>query len=155
MQELYTTFDGRIRRGEWWKGVIILVVVVVAISLILNAILGSTSFLARLVSFLIGLAVLYPYLALGSKRLHDRGKPMLPWMAIFIGPAFVLNIMQVLGIGFRPMEVMGDTVMMPTALGTIMGLVSMAAGLWGLVELGILKGTEGPNEYGPDPRAAG
>ncbi len=44
-------------------------------------------------------------------------------------------------------------VMMPTqsSLGMILGLLSLVIGIWALVELGILKGTPGPNQHGPDP----
>jgi uncharacterized membrane protein YhaH (DUF805 family) len=30
-------------------------------------------------------------------------------------------------------------------------LASLAISIWGLVELGFLRGTVGPNQYGPDP----
>ncbi len=151
MQGLYTNFDGRIGRGQWWKGILILVVLVIAIQFILFSIISQASFFGRLLSFVIGLVVIYPYLALGSKRLHDRGKPMMPWIAIFIGPAFVLNVMQVFGIGFQTTELMGETMMVPTTLGSTVGIVAMITSIWALVELGFLKGTAGPNEYGSDP----
>jgi uncharacterized membrane protein YhaH (DUF805 family) len=35
-------------------------------------------------------------------------------------------------------------------------ILSLAAGIiaiWGFVELGCLRGTPGPNQYGPDPLA--
>lgn len=31
--------------------------------------------------------------------------------------------------------------------------VELAIGIWGLIELGLLRGTEGQNQYGPDPMA--
>ena len=34
---------------------------------------------------------------------------------------------------------------------TLIGLVPIIGGIWLLVELGFLKGTDGPNHYGPDP----
>lgn len=33
----------------------------------------------------------------------------------------------------------------------IFSLASFAVSIWGLVELGFLRGTPGPNQYGPDP----
>jgi uncharacterized membrane protein YhaH (DUF805 family) len=33
----------------------------------------------------------------------------------------------------------------------IFGLVILVLSLWGLIELGFLRGTVGPNQYGPDP----
>ena len=40
------------------------------------------------------------------------------------------------------------------SLGWILNLLSLAVGIWALIELGILKGTTGPNQHGPDPLAA-
>ena len=40
-----------------------------------------------------------------------------------------------------------------STLGMILGLLSLVIGIWALVELGILKGTDGPNQHGPDPLA--
>ena len=36
---------------------------------------------------------------------------------------------------------------------TLISLVPVIGLIWIIVELGILKGTEGPNQYGPDPLA--
>ena len=33
----------------------------------------------------------------------------------------------------------------------VLGLASFVISIWGLVELGFLRGTVGPNPYGPDP----
>jgi uncharacterized membrane protein YhaH (DUF805 family) len=33
-------------------------------------------------------------------------------------------------------------------------LIPLAGPIWALIDLGILAGQDGPNEYGPDPRAA-
>jgi uncharacterized membrane protein YhaH (DUF805 family) len=33
----------------------------------------------------------------------------------------------------------------------LIGLIPIVGGIWQLIELGLLKGTEGSNDYGPDP----
>jgi uncharacterized membrane protein YhaH (DUF805 family) len=33
----------------------------------------------------------------------------------------------------------------------LIGLVPLIGGIWALVETGFLEGTQGPNQYGPDP----
>ena len=33
----------------------------------------------------------------------------------------------------------------------VLGVASFVISIWGLVELGFLRGTVGPNPYGPDP----
>lgn len=35
----------------------------------------------------------------------------------------------------------------------LIGAVPLVGGLWALIETGFLEGTNGPNEYGPDPLA--
>ena len=37
---------------------------------------------------------------------------------------------------------------------TLISLVPVIGGLWMLIECGFLRGTEGPNRFGPDPLAA-
>jgi uncharacterized membrane protein YhaH (DUF805 family) len=37
---------------------------------------------------------------------------------------------------------------------SLIALIPLAGAIWALVDLGILAGQLGPNEYGPDPRAA-
>ena len=34
---------------------------------------------------------------------------------------------------------------------TLIGIIPVIGGLWMLIELGFLRGTDGPNQYGPDP----
>lgn len=36
---------------------------------------------------------------------------------------------------------------------TLIGLIPIIGGIWLLIELGILEGTRGANQYGPDPLA--
>jgi uncharacterized membrane protein YhaH (DUF805 family) len=38
--------------------------------------------------------------------------------------------------------------------GVVLSLVGAAISIWGFVEIGCLKGTTGPNKYGPDPLPA-
>jgi len=38
-------------------------------------------------------------------------------------------------------------------LGSFLSFACLAAFLWAVIELGIMKGTEGPNQHGSDPLA--
>ena len=40
-------------------------------------------------------------------------------------------------------------------LGAVVALIGFAVSIWAIVELGILRGTIGANQYGPDPLPAG
>ncbi len=145
---LLTEFDGRIPRSQFWIGVVCLVVVSLVLSFILGAVLPMA------VASLIGtLIILYPAAAVYAKRLHDRNKPTTPWLYILIGPALLYALMSATGIGFSEMSVPGeDPVMVPSGpIGWLLSLAVMVVGIWALVELGILKGTTGANEFGADP----
>ncbi len=95
--------------------------------------------------FIVQLVLLYPGYAVSGKRFQDRNKPaMYALIGIAIGLLYVI-----LGL----FGVVGN----PLAMGTIdyiFSIAFVAVGIWYLIELGILKGTSGPNQYGPDPLGA-
>jgi uncharacterized membrane protein YhaH (DUF805 family) len=103
--DLFFQFDGRINRAKWWLGVVIIWVIQGIIS-------GIVGFDNTTIVSLIGLVFLWPTLALGIKRFHDRDKSGW-WVLVALIPI----------IGF----------------------------FWILIELGMLEGTKGPNQFGPDP----
>ena len=63
---LFTTFEGRIGRRDWWTGVVVLFVA----SVIVSILFGDTG----LVSFILSILIFLAGLALHVKRCHDRGK---------------------------------------------------------------------------------
>ena len=146
--ELFTTTDGRIGRGKWWIGVIIMLVVAIIVQLILAIFLPLP-----LVSLLVMLLLIYPACCLYLKRLHDRDKGAMPWLAIFMVPGVLYSLAYALGIGFDTIDIGGQAVPAPNALGMVLGAAAFIVGLWALVEMGFLKGTNGANQYGEDPIA--
>jgi uncharacterized membrane protein YhaH (DUF805 family) len=84
------------------------------------------------------LAILLPSIAVGIRRLHDTNRSGI-WILLGFMPLLVLLL---------PM------VGMPLA-GALMifALVSLVAAIVLLVFM-VLEGTKGPNQYGPDPKAA-
>lgn len=146
---LFTSFDGRIPRKGFWTGVIVMVVAALVLMFVVGAILPQS-----IASLLVMLILLYPACALYAKRLHDRNKPTTPWLWIFIGPGILYSIASLLGIGFTEVTMPGQTepAMVPSGmLGYLLTLVVLVIGLWALVEMGFLKGTQGANDFGPDP----
>ncbi len=78
-------------------------------------------------------------IAVGIKRLHDRDKSGW-WLLLFwLGPS-------VLSSGNLSPNGIGDI-----GSNAILGLAAFVLMVWGFIELGCLKGTAGPNSYGPDP----
>jgi uncharacterized membrane protein YhaH (DUF805 family) len=87
----------------------------------------------------------YPGYAVAAKRFQDRDKP--GQTALYgLVPVLIASLLQAFGLTGTPQE--------PNALGWICTLVTMGVGIWFLIELGILKGTPGPNRFGGDPLAA-
>lgn len=141
--DLFTSFEGRISRKQFWLGLLAMIGVALVIVLLLRP--------GEKMQALFGLLFLYPMGALMAKRLHDRNKPTMPWLAIYLAPSALLNLMLLLGIGFTPVMMSGQQVLMPTMPTMIIGFISFIIGVWALIDLGILKGTDGDNAYGPDP----
>lgn len=132
---LFFSFQGRINRARYWLGIVILIVVSLAIVMPIIVLAPDLAF----VMIVIGLASLYVALALAVKRLHDRNKPGW-WAILFVVAPSVLNRLT-------------DQMPEDSAAWWILGLVVLVLGVWGLVELGFLKGNVGDNQYGPDPLA--
>ena len=74
---LFTSFEGRIGRADWWKGFVGLVVLQF-ISWLLFGDEGLLAFVASVLLLLAGIA-------LHLKRLHDRGKSW-PWLLLLLVP---------------------------------------------------------------------
>ena len=142
-QRLYLTAEGRIGRQDFWMGILGFVVVGIVLGLIIWGLFGATSFIARLLNFIVQLVFAYPSYNLMAKRFQDRGRPPMIAM-IVIGISLLLGL-----IGLFTGGPMGTTA--PGALGTIFGLIWAVIAIWVIVELGFLRGTVGQNEYGPDP----
>ncbi|MFZ5676667.1 MAG: DUF805 domain-containing protein [Pseudomonadota bacterium] len=146
MMSLLTGFDGRINRAKWWLGTLILIVVAIVLYLILGSIIGSPG----LLQFILSLILAYPTTALMVKRLHDRDRPGF-FTYIFWAPTVLSVLGGLLGLTMTTVDMGGVAMPQMTTLGTIIALAGLPIGIWALIELGILKGTEGPNQHGPDP----
>jgi uncharacterized membrane protein YhaH (DUF805 family) len=143
-QYLFTSFDGRINRAKYWVGAVILLVAWLIFGLIVNSIFGGTLF-GSLLMILALLVLFYAFYAVAAKRFQDRDKPGIT--AVYgLVPALIANLLTVLGLAGTPQGL--------NALGWICALVVWGVGLWFLIDLGILKGTPGPNRFGGDPLAA-
>jgi len=154
---LYGSFDGRINRKPYWMATLILIGVIILLAIIGGFIMagmigtGAADPTNQALFNLVFLVIFgYPITALMVKRLHDRDKPG-TFAAIFWAPTILSTIGQLLGITTTMTELAGEMVPIPTALGWILIVLSIVIGLWALVELGFLRGTQGPNRYGPDP----
>jgi uncharacterized membrane protein YhaH (DUF805 family) len=149
MVSLFTTVEGRIGRKQYWIGSVLLFVAVIVLVLIVGTVSGVGS-LSRAdggssgAMTFVTILILAASVPLVVKRLKDRNKsPHYAWL--MYGPAIISTIGEMTGFTGTPTE--------PNALGYALALLSLIIGIWFFIELGFLRGTAGPNGYGPDPLA--
>jgi uncharacterized membrane protein YhaH (DUF805 family) len=138
MKSLFS-FKGRARRLHYWLTSLAVAAIAVLLVVLQLKVLGT---IGGALSLLIIIPVVWISFAVGVRRLHDREKPWW-WVLIF----FVLPSALT-----APMEQLDETTM-PSTPVLVLGLMGVAIGIWGLIELGFLPGTRGENRYGPDPKA--
>lgn len=147
-QELYLSTDGRISRKTWWIGLLGLIVASIVLSLLLGLIGLGINGWGQLIVFLL---LVYPAWCIGVKRRQDRDSHALDYKIMAVASG-AMTILQAFGIGMAATTMGGGIVMMqPTGIMMVVQLVVAVLGIYILIQLGFLKGTPGPNSYGPDP----
>jgi uncharacterized membrane protein YhaH (DUF805 family) len=135
---LFNSFDGRISRQTFWTAMVALLIAEIFAHMIAEAIQGDR------LSAIVDLAFTYPEFAIAAKRGHDRDMPL--WLLIvFFGAGAVLDLLAVLELSGTDEE--------PSMLSIFIAVPFTVLGLALLIELGLRRGTVGPNQYGPDPLA--
>jgi uncharacterized membrane protein YhaH (DUF805 family) len=149
LRKILFSFEGRIGRGTYWLAILAVIVAVLVVTVapfLLDSEAAAVLMLA-LTSQFIWLLSLWPMLAVGAKRLHDRNKNGW-WLLVFwlLPFALVVGGFSIALFDDPRTGRSGDF-----STGLILVLASLPPALWGIVELGILPGTKGPNLYGADP----
>jgi len=160
--QLLFSFKGRIQRLYWW-------VTSLVVGTVAGMLTSSLEFWAKRVGsgminpdtqefepvgpFAIGLGAIvilnmWINLAVSVKRLHDRNRTGW-WIAVLY---VVLSVAIVLGV---------VTLMQPEGQREPLNMLAVTAVvavsylmIWLFIEIGFLKGTQGPNRFGPDPLGA-
>lgn len=128
---LFTSFEGRINRKPFWLSLLALVVVEWILILVLSLVLGTSM-----------MGSIDPNMAPDeAAALATKGMiPIIIVSLLFLYPALAVYAKRWHDRG-------------KSGWWTLIGLVPIIGGIWLLVELGFLRGTEGPNQYGNDPLA--
>jgi uncharacterized membrane protein YhaH (DUF805 family) len=162
---LMLALEGRIGRGRWWYGILIIAVVMTAASTAMGLAieayatsypeleknLANPAWLnspeAAPILFKLGLWAIIPvaalvlaawsFVALGVKRLHDRG--LSSWLILVV-------VLPLLGSAILPGAAGEGTIQ-------LVMLLLLASLIWSVLQFGILEGETGPNRHGPDPLA--
>jgi len=152
-------FSGRINRAKYWLWVLLYVIAAIAVTVIAYAITiyatNGDPLAGNIVQFVFFIAALISSLAVVAKRLHDRNKSAW-WILLFVVAPSVL-----VGIGAGTTFYAAITGAIGNDIGGDIGgmglvgiactLAAIAISIWAFIELACLRGTVGPNQYGPDP----
>jgi uncharacterized membrane protein YhaH (DUF805 family) len=167
---IFRSFDGRIPRSQFWPGVIGIVIAQIAVGLLMTSLFTiyfkavnpqePAEVIATVrpwawATFAANIVFAYPILALAVKRRHDRNSSGID-VRVYYALLLLLNLAQAIGLGYVDTQMLDGTVF-PTP-GPVLNAISAIYGLLGLyllVVLGFLRGTRGPNSYGPDPLGGG
>ncbi len=128
---LFTSFEGRINRKPFWLSLLALFVVEWILMLVLGLVLGTSM-----------MGNVDPNMAPDqAAAMATKGMiPIIIVSLVFLYPALAIYAKRWHDRG-------------KSGWWTLIGLVPVIGGIWLLVELGFLRGTEGPNQYGNDPLA--
>ncbi|WP_306141733.1 DUF805 domain-containing protein [Roseibium sp. MMSF_3412] len=133
--------EGKIGRGRFWIGFLILFVAGVLLSLAVTGLVLAFGQLGHWIGFALLLLFLYPALVLSLKRLRDRGRAHISaWLVAYFAPGTLANFAQTAGIGFTFEEIGGIIVSSPAALGGALMVFGLVAFAVAIVDLGLLKG---------------
>ena len=140
--QLLFSFQGRLNRKPYWTMAITTTVVFILLLLLAVATLREYGLEFLPVTIAIILVLYSPLiwigLALGAKRLHDRDKSAWWLLVLYALPTILSTAAD----------------RMEDAQFIILHLISFGITVWAFIELGCLRGTVGPNGYGPDPLSA-
>jgi uncharacterized membrane protein YhaH (DUF805 family) len=133
--------SGRINRAKYWRATLLFA----GTGLMVAVILFTAAGIAAPLVILAVVLVLIPWLLWGisitTERLHDRNKSAW-WLVVFyLAPAMLGQLAKAAWSA-------GATAV---TLHYVLTLAAFALTIWGFVEIGCLRGTNGSNEYGPDP----
>ena len=133
---LFTSLDGRIGRAKWWVGTLILLVSARLLASIIAGFLAPPT--GSILITIVYLALFRPGYAVAAKRFQDRDKPGVTALYGLI-PGLVAVLLPVYGLQGSWQQ--------PNTLGWICAFIEWTVSIWFVIELGILKGSAGPNRF--------
>ena len=141
----FVSADGRFRRRDFAVGLFAIAVAVCLAWLVLRPWMNF-----RWVSLILTAGAAWPIATHFIKRLHDRGKGTVPWLAVYLGPTALLSVLQQLEIGYgwsrsgavHPLDFWPN----------MLSFLALATFLVGVFDCLFLPPEHGRNDYGHDPR---
>jgi uncharacterized membrane protein YhaH (DUF805 family) len=134
--QLFTSLEGRIPRKTFWLGFIVLVIVTWILELILFAIFGVS-----MMGNMDPNATPEAAAAAAQEAMSKMALPLIILFLLLLWPSICLYAKR-----WHDRDKSG--------WWSLIGLIPIIGGLWMLIELGFLRGTDGPNRFGSDPITA-
>jgi uncharacterized membrane protein YhaH (DUF805 family) len=132
-------YDGRIGRLLYWLGLMAAWAVPALLATIADHVVAGTGDIGRYVAFIIIVGtLLWMHSAVTVKRLHDHDKSAAWYFLYGLAPPSLFA---------AAINLYSDGLFI---LAWILFALSIAGLLWVMVELGLVRGTPGPNRYGPE-----
>lgn len=146
----YVSFEGRARRSEFWYFVLFSFLFLL-LARIIDALLFKGT---ALLSSLLWLGLLLPYISVSVRRLHDTGRSGKLLLAYYVF-GFILSVL-VAYFGLQSLSDLlnGAEVRLSTAQLVVLGTGGLINFVWSIFFLVwyCLPGTRGENVYGEDPK---
>ena len=128
---LFTSFEGRVGRQSFWLGLIALIVAEWIVFFIITMLLGGGSMVTAV-----------------DPNNPEAAVAAVSAMMVPIGIVSLIFLWPALAVQVKRWHDRGKS-----GWWVLIAFVPIIGGIWALVECGFLRGTPGPNQYGPDPAA--
>jgi uncharacterized membrane protein YhaH (DUF805 family) len=140
--QLAFSFNGRMRRRDFWLGQILLAFVIGFAAMILLPVIATALGIPRpgmhvptCFGWFIGLLLLWPALAIAVKRGHDRNRSA-AWIIALNAIGVAVELLAPLSGAFRPWLMIAEFAFLAYVI----------------VDLGLLDSSKGANRFGPSPK---
>jgi uncharacterized membrane protein YhaH (DUF805 family) len=145
----YAMFNGRAPRSEYWWFVLFVFLAEVAAMII------DTGAHLGFVTDIVELALLLPQISVAVRRIHDINRSGWWVGGMYIFFFLVIVVAAVSSLFIHPSSVAPATDNFPTAVAVIVAVCGLIGFVYGitLFVFSVTRGTDGPNDYGPDPLA--
>lgn len=145
--QFYFSLSGRISRSQYWLRFFL---PVFAVGAVLNLLALTGNDAIKALSHVFHLVILWPGFAVLVKRIHDRNRSGILVLALYV-PLFAAIIVTVVAVIGAVLNA-GEAGLLGILAGALWFAV-LAVALWFLIEFGCVRGSIGPNRFGPDPVA--
>jgi uncharacterized membrane protein YhaH (DUF805 family) len=132
--DLLFSFSGRVNRAKFWLVSLIWGCIWLLLTIVAGFVASVVGPLGAIPLLIVFTPAIISSIAIGIRRLHDRDKGGWWILPLFVAPL-----------------ILGQLGPHMDGAGPILSLAAIALSIWAVVELGCLRGTGGPNQYGPDP----